>query len=45
MKEKVLNNKKNGMSMLLLLSLIYLGALALTVVGGIQLAEYSLIKH
>ena len=37
MKEKVLNNKKNGMSMLLLLSLIYLGALALTVVGGIQL--------
>ena len=37
MKEIVLNNKKNGMGMLLLLSLLYLGAVALVVLGGIQL--------
>ncbi len=37
MKEIVLNNKKNGMGMLLLLSLLYLGALALVIVGAMQL--------
>ena len=37
MKEIVLNNKKNGMGMLLLLSLLYLGAVALVVLSGIQL--------
>ena len=37
MKEIVLNNKKNGMGMLLLLGLLYLGAIALVVLGGIQL--------
>ncbi len=35
MKEIVLNNKKNGMSMLLLLILLYLGALALVILGGL----------
>ena len=37
MKEIVLNNKKNGMGMLLLLGLLYLGALALVILGAIQL--------
>ena len=35
MKEIVLNNKKNGMAMLLLLILLYLAGVALMVVGGI----------
>ncbi len=35
MNEKVLNNKKNGMAMLLLLSVLYLGAIALLVFGCI----------
>lgn len=35
MKEIVLNNKKNGMSMLLLIVLLYLAAVALMVVGSI----------
>ena len=34
MTEKVLNNRKNGMAMLLLLALLYLGALALVVLGA-----------
>ena len=37
MTEKVLNNKKNGMSMLLLFLLLYLAAIALTVLSGIQM--------
>ena len=36
MKEIVLNNKKNGMGMLFLLLLLYLGALALTVIGSMH---------
>ena len=35
MTEKVLNNKKNGMAMLLLFLLLYLAAVGLTVLGGI----------
>ena len=34
MKEKVLNNKKNGMAMLLLFGLLYAAAVGLTVLGG-----------
>ena len=37
MTEKILNNKKNGMSMLLLFTLLYLGALVLVIFSGIQL--------
>ena len=37
MKEKVLNNRKNGLGMLLLFVLLYLAAVALTVVSGILL--------
>ena len=37
MKEKVLNNRKNGLGMLLLFVLLYLAAIALTVVSGILL--------
>ena len=37
MKEKVLNNKKNGMAMLLLFGLLYAAAVGLTVLGGIGL--------
>ena len=37
MKEIVLNNKKNGMSMMFLFILLYLAAFALIVVSGIQL--------
>ena len=37
MKEKVLNNKKNGMPMLLLFTALYLAAIALVIVSGIQL--------
>ncbi|MBQ9765696.1 MAG: SPFH domain-containing protein [Lachnospiraceae bacterium] len=39
MKEIILKNKKNGMAMLLLLSLLYLGSIGLTVWGGILLDE------
>ena len=35
MKEIVLNNKKNGMAMLLLIVLLYLAGVAAMVVGGI----------
>ena len=35
MKEQILNNKKNGMSVMLLLIVLYLAAIALTVAGGI----------
>jgi len=37
MTEKVLNNKKNGMAMLLLIILLYLGAIACVVAGGLKL--------
>ena len=37
MKEKILNNKKNGMAMLLLFTVLYLAGVALVVVSGIQL--------
>jgi len=37
MTEKILNNKKNGMTMLLLFSVLYLAALGLVIVSGIQL--------
>ena len=37
MTEKVLNNKKNGMSILLLLSLVYLLAIAAAIYGGISM--------
>ena len=39
MTEKILNNKKNGMGMLLLLILLYLGALALVIFSGVQLDD------
>ena len=39
MTEKVLNNKKNGMAVMLLLILLYLGALALVVLSGIMLDD------
>ena len=35
MKEKILNNRKNGMGMLFLFILLYLGAVALTIVGSV----------
>ena len=35
MKEKILNNKKNGMAMLLLFGALYLASVGLTVLGGI----------
>ena len=37
MKEKVLNNKKNGLAMLLLFSVLYLVSIGLVVFSGIQL--------
>ncbi len=37
MKEKILNNKKNGMPMLLLFSALYLAALVLIIVSGVQM--------
>ena len=40
MKEKVLNNKKNGMAMLLLFGLLYAAAVGLTVLGGIGLGYH-----
>ena len=39
MKEIVLNNKKNGMTMLLLFSLLYLAALALVIFSAVQLDD------
>ena len=39
MTEKILNNKKNGLSMLLLFSLLYLAALALIIFSGIMLDD------
>ncbi len=39
MTEKVLNNKKNGMTMLLLFSLLYLAAVALVVFSGVELDD------
>ena len=42
MKEKVLNNKKNGMAMLLLFGLLYAAAVGLTVLGGIGMGNHRL---
>ena len=39
MTEKILNNKKNGMSMLLLFALLYLAALALVIFSAVQLDD------
>ena len=39
MTEKILNNKKNGMAMLLLFSLLYLAALALVVFSAVELDD------
>jgi len=39
MKEKVLNNKKNGMAMLLVFALLYLAALALVILSGVKLDD------
>ncbi len=39
MKEKVLNNKKNGMAMLLLFVLLYLAAVGLVVFSGVQMDD------
>ena len=39
MTEKILNNKKNGMSMLFLFAALYLGALALVIFSAVQLDE------
>ena len=41
MEEKILNKKKNGMIMLLLLVLLYLGSIGLTIFGGITIEENS----
>ena len=43
MKEKVLNNKKNGMGMMLLFILLYLIGIGLTVLGGILLDDECMI--
>ena len=42
MTEKVLNNKKNGMAMLLLFGLLYAAAIGLTVRGGIGMDNHLL---
>ena len=42
MTEKVLNNKKNGMAMLLLFGLLYAAAIGLTVLGGIGMDNHLL---
>ena len=42
MKEKVLKNKKNGIAMLLLFLLLYIAAIAGTVVGGIIISRKGL---
>ena len=39
MKEKVLNNKKNGMAMLLLFALLYLAAIGLVIFAGVKLDD------
>ena len=39
MKEKVLNNKKNGLAMLLLFSLLYLAAVGLVIFAGVKLDD------
>ena len=39
MKEKVLNNKKNGMAMLALFAVLYLAALALVILSGVKLDD------
>ena len=39
MTEKILNNKKNGMVMLLLFAALYLGALALVILSGVKLDD------
>ena len=39
MKEKVLNNKKNGMAMLLLFSVLYLAAIGLVIFAGVKLDD------
>ena len=39
MKEKVLNNKKNGMAMLLLFALLYLAAIGLVIFSGVKLDD------
>ncbi len=39
MKEKVLNNKKNGMAMLLVFAVLYLAALALVILSGVKLDD------
>ena len=39
MTEKILNNKKNGLAMLALFGLLYLAALALTILSGVQLDD------
>ena len=39
MKEKVLNNKKNGMAMLLLFSVLYLAAVGLVIFAGVKLDD------
>ncbi len=39
MKEKVLNNKKNGMAMLLLFSALYLAAVGLVIFAGVKLDD------
>ena len=42
MTEKVLNNKKNGMAMLLLFGLLYAAAIGLAVLGGIGMDNHLL---
>ena len=39
MKEKVLNNKKNGMAMLLLFALLYLAGIGLVIFAGVKLDD------
>ncbi len=41
MKEIILNNKKNGMSVLILTIVLYLAAIAATIMGGIGLEEQT----
>ena len=39
MTEKILNNKKNGMSMLIVCIALYLAALALVIFSGVQIGD------
>ena len=41
MKEKILENKKNGMSALLLTTLALIASVVITVIGGMQMEEGS----